>query len=69
MPNRIEQKSHIKRLTINGEYKYAGHTTETGDVTFSANFNTAYFNELIFKKIKGGGKFGGNYLCVEQNDE
>ena len=69
MPNKIIQKSHINRLTENGEYKYPWHSKTIGDATFTKSFNTCYFNGLTFEKIKGGGKFGGNYLCVEQNDE
>lgn len=69
MPQKIIQKSHIARLTNNKEYRYPYHSSEIGEIEFTSNFNTGYFNELTFKKIKGGGDFGGNYLCVEQNDE
>ncbi|MBD0825524.1 hypothetical protein [Aestuariibaculum marinum] len=69
MPQKIIQKSHIARLTNNKEYRYPHHSSEIGEIEFTSNFNTGYFNELTFKKIKGSGDFGGNYLCVEQNDE
>ncbi len=69
MPNKIIQKSHINRLTINKEYKYPYHSSEIAEVEFTRNFNTGYFKRLTFKKIKGGGDFGGNYSCIEQNDE
>lgn len=69
MPNKKNQKSSIKRLTINQEYKYPFHSSEIGEIEFTFNFNTGYYKDLTFKKVKGGGKFGGNYVCVEQNDE
>lgn len=69
MPQKIIQKSHVSRLTLNKGYKYPYHSNEIGEITFTSNFNTGYFNDLTFKKIKGGGEFGGNYICVEQNDE
>jgi hypothetical protein len=69
MPNKIIQKSHINRLTKNKEYNYPYHSSEIGEVEFTRNFNTGYFKELTFKKIKGGGKFGGNYICIELVDE
>jgi hypothetical protein len=69
MPNRKVQKSHVNRLTMDKEYKYPWHSSEIGEVEFTHNFNTGYFKELTFKKIKGGGSHGGNYFCVEQNDE
>jgi len=69
MPNKLYQKSHIKRMTLNSEYKYAGHSSEIGEVVFTKNMNTGYYNDLTFKKIKGGGNHGGNYICEEQNDE
>lgn len=69
MPNRIIQKSYVKRLTENGDYQYPGFQSEVGEVSFSSTFATAYFDNLTFKKIKGGGAKGGNYRCVENNDE
>ena len=69
MPNKRYQKSHISRLTLQQEYKYPWHSQEVGDVEFTSNYNTGYYKDLTFKKIKGGGRYGGNYFCVEQNDE
>jgi len=69
MPKKTIQKSIITRLTMNQEFKYAGYDTETVEITFTNTFNTAYYNNHTFKKIKGGGKYGGNYICVEQEDE
>ncbi len=69
MPQKIIQKSHITRLTKDKEYNYPYHSSKIGDVEFTYNFNTGYFNNLTFKKIKGGGHFGGNYICNEQADE
>jgi len=69
MPKKIIQKSQINRLTKNKEYKYPYHSSELGEIEFTHNFNTGYFNGLTFKKIKGGGNFGGNYSCVELEDE
>ena len=69
MSSRINQKSHINRLTANNEFRYPWHSTEIGEVEFTSTFNTAYYKGLTFKKIKGSGRHGGNYYCVEQNDE
>jgi hypothetical protein len=69
MPQKVFQKSHLVRLTHDGEYIYRNRTSIIGNVEFTSNFNTGYFEGLTFKKIKGGGCYGGNYLCVEQNDE
>jgi len=69
MPNILRQKSHVKRMTLNREYKYAGHSSEIGEVVFTKNMNMCYYNDFTFKKIKRGGDHGGNYICVEQNDE
>ena len=69
MPNKVLQKSHINRLTVNKEYFYPWYSTEPGEVEFTHNFSTAYFKGLTFKRIRGGGEFGGNYICVEQDDE
>ncbi len=69
MPKKIIQKSHINRLTKNKEYRYPYHSSELVEIEFTHNFNTGYFNGLTFKKIKGGGNFGGNYICIELADE
>ncbi len=37
MSNKLYQKSHIKRFTLNNDLKYAGHTSEIGEVIFKKN--------------------------------
>ena len=53
LPQKIVQKSHIIRITQDKEYNYPGFPSDAGDVTFTHNFNTGYFNDLTFRKIKG----------------
>jgi hypothetical protein len=69
MPQKILQKSHICQQTKDGNYTYPYHSREVGDITFTSNFNTGYYNELTFVKIKGGGSKGGNYRCKESGEE
>lgn len=38
------------------------------DIQFAYNYNTGYFDQLIFKKVKRGEPFGSNYICIEQGE-
>jgi hypothetical protein len=69
MPQKILQKSHISQLTEESNYTYPYHSHEIGDITFTSNFNTGYYGEITFIKIKGGGPKGGNYRCKEFGEE
>ena len=59
----------MNQLTENGEYQYPWIRQDRGVVRFSKTYNTCYFQDKTFKKIKGGGNCGGNYYCIETGDE
>ncbi len=67
--SRKKIKIFVNQLTENGRYKYPWIRQELGEGEFTSSFNTCYFKDKTFVKIKGGGKSGGNYRCLENNDE
>jgi len=56
-------KVSVCKLTENGSYNYPWVNTVDGIATFTSTFNTCYFEDKEYKKIKGG-KNGGNYQGV-----
>lgn len=62
-------KIYVNQLTENGAYKYPWIKQELGEGEFTSSYNTCYFNDKTFTKIKGGGPKGGNYRCNENAEE
>ncbi len=62
-------KVFVNQLTQNGEYRYPWISQYQGEALFTSSFDTCYFDNRTFKKIKGCGPKGGNYKCVEDNEE
>jgi hypothetical protein len=67
MANKPKFKVAITRLTENGAYIYGGCEELRGEATFTSTYEHCYFGELILKKVKGG-KSGGNYSGIENNE-
>jgi hypothetical protein len=64
MPSKKVVSVSIAQLTVQGSYHYPWVEMIRGEASFSPSFNTCYFQNKTFTKVKGGiGR--GNYMCTE----
>ena len=60
-------KVFVAKLTENGSYRHPYWNSTRGEATFTSSFNTCYFENRVYRKLKGGWR-GGNYYGVEDGE-
>ena len=67
MPSKKVVNVSVAQLTTQGGYYYPWVEMIRGEATFSSSFQTCYFQDKTFTKIKDG-IGSGNYMCAENGE-